>query len=89
MARKNLVRLLFELSQDAALKKRYRADAEAVMREHQLSAAEKKLLREGNAKKIAAYLGKAWPAGPTIIKAPTLGPTIAKIARTAKKPKTS
>lgn len=87
MARKHLVRMLFELSQDAALRKRYRADAEGVMAEHGLSPAEKKLVREGNAKKVAAYLGKVWPAGPTIVKAPTLGPTIAKIARTAKEKK--
>jgi hypothetical protein len=89
MARKQLVRLLFELSQDAVLRKRYRSDADAVMRELGLSAAERKLLREGDAKRLSAYLGRSWPAGPTIVKAPTLGPTIAKIARTSKKSKKS
>jgi Aromatic-ring-opening dioxygenase LigAB, LigA subunit len=84
MAKKNLVRLLFELSQDAATRKRYRADSEAVMREFGLSTAESKLLREGKASKIKAHLGKAWPAGPTIIIAKVSGPTII-ISTAAKK----
>lgn len=91
MAKKHLVRLLFELSQDAALKKRYRQDAEAVMREHRLSAKEKGLLRKGDRREVAAYLGTAWPAGPTVVKTLTAGPTVVKTARTgakkARKPK--
>lgn len=91
MAKKHLVRLLFELSQDAALKRRFRADAEGVMSEHRLSAAEKKLLREGDARKITAHLGDAWPAGPTIVKVSGIGPTIVRVAsapaRRPKKPK--
>lgn len=91
MAKKHLVRLLFELSQDAALRRRFRTDADAVMDEHGLSAGEKKLLREGDARKITSHLGDAWPAGPTIVKAAGLGPTIVRVAsapaRRPKKPK--
>lgn len=85
MAKKNLVRLLFELSQDAVLRKRFRADAEGVMREHGLSAGERKLLREGDSRKITAHLSKAWPMGPTIVKLPGLGPTIVKTASVPKR----
>jgi hypothetical protein len=85
MAKKHLVRLLFELSQDAALRKRYRADADAVMAEHGLSAAEKKLLREGDARRVTAYLGAAWPMGPTIVKPTGLGPTIVKTAKAVRR----
>lgn len=88
MAKKHLVRLLFELSQDAALKRRFRADAEAVMTEHGLSATEKKLLRDGDARRITAHLGSAWPAGPTIVKVSSLGPTIVRVASApARRPK--
>lgn len=85
MAKKNLVRLLFELSQDAALQKRFRADADGVMREHGLSAGERKLLHEGDARKITALLGSAWPMGPTIVKLSGFGPTIVKTASVAKR----
>jgi len=85
MARKNLVRLLFELSQDAALRKRFRAEADAVMTEHRLSAAEKQLLRDGDARRVSAYLGAAWPMGPTIVKTTGMGPTIVKSAAVSKR----
>lgn len=91
MAKKHLVRLLFELSQDAALRKRFRTDPDGVMGEHGLSAAEKKLVREGDARKITRRLGQAWPSGPTVVKVPTIGPTVVKVAsastRRPKKPK--
>jgi hypothetical protein len=62
MAKQNLQHFLVALSRFSNLGSDFKQDPDRVMTEAELSAQEKKLVRQGDAKKIRDYLGDERPA---------------------------